>query len=139
MGSFKGAEEDQMVTQVIRAATVGWIHWGSPTLWTQVAGSRPVWLAANAGQDEQSCIRNPTTLEGQEVHRVGLRNLLGQLVKSSMACTDLVCTVYTHCIYRFILCIYMYIRCTYMYIRCTWVLLVICVYHFHVCPSVQPL
>ncbi len=30
----------------------------------------PIWLAANAGQDEQSCIRTLTTLEGNEVHRV---------------------------------------------------------------------
>ncbi len=45
------------------------------------------------------------------------------------ACTDLVCTMYIHCMYTFI-------RCIYLYIRCTWVLLIICVYHFHVCPSV---
>jgi hypothetical protein len=25
-------------TDVIRAASVGWILWGSPTLWTQIAG-----------------------------------------------------------------------------------------------------
>ena len=35
---FKGAEEDQVVTEVIRAASVGCILWGSPTRWTQVAG-----------------------------------------------------------------------------------------------------
>ncbi len=35
---LKGAEEDQVVTQVIRSAAVGWILLGSPTLWTQVAG-----------------------------------------------------------------------------------------------------
>ena len=35
----------------------------------------PVWLAANTGQDEQSCIRNPATLEGQEVHQVGIRRV----------------------------------------------------------------
>ncbi len=40
-------------------------------------------------------------------------------------------TMYIHCIYTFI-------RCIYMYIRCTWVLLIICIYHFHVCQSVQP-
>ena len=35
---LKGAEEDQVVTEVIRAASVGCILWGSPTRWTQVAG-----------------------------------------------------------------------------------------------------
>ena len=48
------------------------------------------------------------------------------------ACTDLVCTMYIHCIYTFI-------QCIYMYIRCTQVLLIICVYHLHVCPSVPPM
>ncbi len=43
-----------------------------------------------------------------------------------------VCTMYMHCIYTFILCIY-------MHIPCTWVLLIICVYHFHVCLSVPPM
>ena len=35
---LKGAEEDQVVTAVIRAVGVGFIPWVSPTLWTQVAG-----------------------------------------------------------------------------------------------------
>jgi hypothetical protein len=35
---LKGAEEDQVVREVIRAASVGCILWGSPTHWTQVAG-----------------------------------------------------------------------------------------------------
>jgi hypothetical protein len=35
---LKGAEEDQVVTKVIMAAAVNPIHWGSPTLWTQVVG-----------------------------------------------------------------------------------------------------
>ncbi len=48
------------------------------------------------------------------------------------ACTDLVCTMYIHCIYTFILCMY-------IHIPCAWVLLIICVYHFHVCPSVPPM
>ena len=49
------------------------------------------------------------------------------------ACTDLVvCTMYIHCIYTFILCIY-------MHIPCTWVLMIVCVYHFHICLSVQPI
>ncbi len=47
-------------------------------------------------------------------------------------CTYLICTMYIHCIYRCILCIY-------MHIPCTWVLLIICIYHFHVCPSVPPM
>jgi hypothetical protein len=34
---LKGAEADQAVTEVIRAASVRWIIWGSPTRWTQVA------------------------------------------------------------------------------------------------------
>jgi hypothetical protein len=50
------------------------------------------------------------------------------------ACTDLVCTMYIYCIYTFT-----GILCIYMYIRCTWVLLTVCVYPFHVCPSVQPM
>jgi hypothetical protein len=45
---------------------------------------------------------------------------------SSVSCwnnwLNLVCTMYIHCIYTFILCIY-------MHIPCTWVLLIICVYH----------
>jgi hypothetical protein len=41
-------------------------------------------------------------------------------------------TIYIHCIY-------MFIRCIYMHIPCTWVLLILCVYHFHVCLSVQPM
>jgi hypothetical protein len=48
------------------------------------------------------------------------------------ACTDSVCTMYIHCIYTFI-------RCIYMHIPCIWVLLIICVYHFHVCLSVPPM
>ena len=43
-----------------------------------------------------------------------------------------VCTMYIHCIYTFIWCIY-------MHIPCTWVLLIICIYHFHVYLSVQPM
>jgi hypothetical protein len=35
---LKGAEEDQVVMKVIRAAAVHPILWGSPTLWTQVVG-----------------------------------------------------------------------------------------------------
>jgi hypothetical protein len=35
---LKGAEEDQVVMKVLRAADVDPILWGSPTLWTQVAG-----------------------------------------------------------------------------------------------------
>ncbi len=35
---LNSAEEDQVVTEVIRAASVGCILWGSPTRWTQVAG-----------------------------------------------------------------------------------------------------
>jgi hypothetical protein len=35
---LKGAEKDHVVTEVIRAAAVGSIPWGSPTVWTQVAG-----------------------------------------------------------------------------------------------------
>jgi hypothetical protein len=35
---LKSAEEDHVVRDVIRAAYVGLILWGSPTLWTQVAG-----------------------------------------------------------------------------------------------------
>jgi hypothetical protein len=35
---LKGAEEDQVVREVVRAASVGCILWGSPTNWTQVAG-----------------------------------------------------------------------------------------------------
>jgi hypothetical protein len=35
---LKGAEEDQVVREVIRAASVGCILWGSPTHRTQVAG-----------------------------------------------------------------------------------------------------
>jgi hypothetical protein len=41
---LKGAEEDHIISRsddhdlVIRATAVGWILWGSPTLWTQVAG-----------------------------------------------------------------------------------------------------
>ena len=34
---LKGAEEYQVVTEVIRATSVGCILWGSPTRWTQVA------------------------------------------------------------------------------------------------------
>jgi hypothetical protein len=48
------------------------------------------------------------------------------------ACTDLICTMCIHCTYTFILCIR-------MHIPCTWVLLIICVYHFGVCLSVQPM
>jgi hypothetical protein len=40
--------------------------------------------------------------------------------------------MYIHCIYTFIMCIY-------MHIPCTLVLQIICVYHFHVCLSVQPM
>ena len=35
---LKGAKEDHVVTEVIRATAVGPILLGSPTLWTQVAG-----------------------------------------------------------------------------------------------------
>jgi hypothetical protein len=35
---LKGAEEDQVVTEVIRAASVGCVLWGSPTRWMQAAG-----------------------------------------------------------------------------------------------------
>ena len=38
IGPLKDAEEDQVVTEVIRAVGVGFIPWGSRTLWTQVAG-----------------------------------------------------------------------------------------------------
>jgi len=42
---LKGAEEDQVVTEVIRAASVGCILWGSPTRWTQVAGKEKLWTS----------------------------------------------------------------------------------------------
>ena len=35
---LKGAEEDHVVIEVIRASSVGCLLWGSPTRWTQVAG-----------------------------------------------------------------------------------------------------
>jgi hypothetical protein len=37
LGSFSSSKV-QVVTEVIRAASVGCILWGSPTHWTQVAG-----------------------------------------------------------------------------------------------------
>ncbi len=36
----------------------------------------PVWLAVNAEQDEQSCTRTPTILDGKEGHRVGIGRVL---------------------------------------------------------------
>ena len=31
--------------EVIRAASVGWTLWGSPTRWTQVAGKEKLWTS----------------------------------------------------------------------------------------------
>ena len=42
---LKGTEEDQVVTDVIRAASVGWSFGGSPTSWTQVAGKEKLWTS----------------------------------------------------------------------------------------------
>jgi hypothetical protein len=42
---LKGAEEDQVVTEVIRAVSVVCILWGSPTRWTQVAGKEKLWAS----------------------------------------------------------------------------------------------
>ena len=42
---LKGAEEDQVVTEIIRAASVVCILWGSPTRWTQVAGEEKLWAS----------------------------------------------------------------------------------------------
>ncbi len=42
---LKGAEEDQVVMKVIRAAAIGPILWGSPTIWTQVAGKEQLWMS----------------------------------------------------------------------------------------------
>jgi hypothetical protein len=34
-----------VVTEVIRASSVGCILWGSPTRWTQVAGKEKLWAS----------------------------------------------------------------------------------------------
>jgi hypothetical protein len=58
---LKGAEEYQVVTEVIRATSVGCILWGSPTRRTQVAGK------------EKLRSRIPTVFQ---------RNILGNLVNA---------------------------------------------------------
>ena len=47
-------------------------------------------------------------------------------LKPVCAWTDLVCTMYIHCIYMFIWCIY-------LYTHCTWVLHIISIYHYGIC------
>ena len=42
---LKGAEEDHVVTEVIRAASVGCILWGSPSRQTQVAGKEKLQMS----------------------------------------------------------------------------------------------
>ncbi len=58
---LKGAEEYQVVTEVIRATSVGCILWGSPTRRTQVAGKEMLWS------------RIPTVFQ---------RNILGNLLNA---------------------------------------------------------
>jgi hypothetical protein len=42
---LKGAEEDQVVTEIIRAVSAVCILWGSPTSWMQVAGKEKLWVS----------------------------------------------------------------------------------------------
>ncbi len=79
---LKGAEEDQVVMKVIRAAAVDPFLWGSPTFWTQVAGEEKLQMSiptvfqrnivvnllnsVRIRRDNKDCVLYTTKLEFQK-------------------------------------------------------------------------
>jgi hypothetical protein len=106
---LKGAEEDQVVTEVIRAKSVGCVFGGSATRWTQVAGKQKLrtsiptvfqrnivlvlFNAVRIRRDNKDCILHTTKLESKiqsstYMHEHCIYNVHTWYVH--------VCTVYEH-------------------------------------------
>jgi hypothetical protein len=123
---LKGAEEDQVVREVIRAASVGWILWGSPTLWTQVACKKKLGMSI------------PTVFQwniiGILLNAVRIRrdNKDGVLHTTKLDIKIQSSTyVYEHCIYHvYTKYVHVCTTCVYMFVQYIFVQFVQCMYSY---------
>ncbi len=113
-----------MVTEVIRAASVGCILCGSPTrwtTWTQVAGKEKLWTSI------------PTVFQRSMPTMYMYMTYLYMLYTLTPASASL-CRprkpVQTAGYTMYIRCIYMHIHCIYMYIACTSAPNIKCMFHY---------
>ncbi len=119
---LKDAEEDQVLTEVIRALFVGWILWGSPTQWTYVlVGGKEKLLTSIPTVFQQHIMGNLLNAERiRSDNKDGLLHTtkLNIKIKSNNY-------IYEHCIYHYIHNMHMYVHvciyhvCKYLFSICT--------------------
>jgi hypothetical protein len=92
---LKCAEEDQVVTEVIRAKSVGCVFWGSATRWMQVAGKEKLLTSIPTVFQQNIIILSFNAVRIRRDNKYGVLHTTKLVVqiKSSIY-------IYEHCIYH---------------------------------------
>jgi hypothetical protein len=112
---LKGAEEDQVVTEVIRAASVGCILWGSPTRWTQVAGEEKLRASIPTVFQRNIVIVSINQVRIRRDNKDGVLHTTKVAVQINQVHTymNIVYTMCKHVMYMYVTCMYMFVLCMY--------------------------